>query len=686
MINASDNLKDILYQGVDIKIASGCYIEYNMNTMLDGVSATNNIADSVYTSQILERATIGPLALTSPGWPATRPNPYKKLFPVDSIIKPFRPLKSGIKYFILEKPVVNGGPTEIQKNTFSSYRSVAYPESQPRIYYPGESTYYKYWVTPQNTGVNITINYLTNLTQYALTNKIVLKFESTHSLPSTYTIKIVKSNNTEETIASALSTPVNGLVELYYNGTSWSTNAPTEPQVFASPISIKSITVTTPSAGTDRIIGVTEVSARWIKDISSDITNFEISKESSSSSEDLLPVGKITANSISLNLIKYDQSAIQYVSYNRSIALNPLLTYMVKNAKVTPFFKIFHENGLITEGLNKYDKIIQGHFYINSWDISTHGEVSLNALDSAKYLMEVICPDILCEGYPVTAVLRRLLDSVGYTNYKFNLSPGTDSSVPLINYFWTDGTKTVWEYIQELCRDIQMNAVIDENDILQFYSRNYIYTNSRNTNWNFYQEQYEDSLPNIVDFSQKEIPSANQVKIRWSTPTTSEYLQSADPLWQSDETFMVAGGLMEQLGVSGNNIALDLSGISRYNKIQSSFNFEGYFLVDSEIIEYDAMGYQYIPAETTNTTVVDVINGTVLNNGNNPINIWIESESDLSKYTALSKPPIGTTLQINIKPNGRYRIKTRGALGTTAAEHNASGVPSSQYLWSGQLV
>lgn len=249
---------------------------------------------------------------------------------MDSIIKPFRPVSSGIKYFILEKPVVNGGPTEIQNNTFSSYRSVSYPETQPRIYYPGESTYYKYWVTPQNTGVNITINYLTNATQYALTNKIVLKFESTHSLPSTYTVKIVKSNNTEQTIANALTTPVDGLVELYYNGTSWSTS---QLDLFATPISIKSIIVTTPSAGSNKIIGVTEVSARWIKDISGDVISFEISKESSSSSEDLLPVGKITANSINLDLVRYNQSNLEYVSYNRSIALDSSLNYMVKNAK-----------------------------------------------------------------------------------------------------------------------------------------------------------------------------------------------------------------------------------------------------------------------------------------------------------------------------------------------------------------
>jgi hypothetical protein len=679
MIAGSENLKTLLYNSTNIKISSGCYIEYNMNTMLDGVSASNNISDSVYTNQIVD-------LINQPSWPAGRPNPYKKLFPVDSIIKPFRPVSSGIKYFILEKPVVNGGPTEIQKNTFSSYRSVSYPESQPRIYYPGESTYYKYWVSPQNTGVNITINYLTNITQYALTNKIVLKFESTHSLPSTYTIKIVKSSNAEETIANALTTPANGLVELYYNGTSWSATAPTEPQYFADPINIKSITVTTPSAGTGKIIGVTEVSARWIKDISSDVVSFEISKESSSSSEELLPIGKITANSINLNLAKYNQTTLQYVPYNRGIVLNSSLVYMDKNTKIIPFFKIYHSNGSITEGEDKYDKVIQGQFYINEFSISNHGEVALTALDSAKYLMEVICPDILCESYPVTAIIRRLLDSVGYTNYKFNLSAGSDSSVPLINYFWTDGSKTVWEYLQELCRDIQMNAIIDENNVLQFYSRNYMY--SRTTKeWNFYQEAVGSALPNIIDFSKKEMPSANQVKIRWSTPTTSEYLQSSDPLWQSSQSFIIAGGLTESLGVSGNsNIAIDLSGPSVYNKLISGFNFEGYFLVDSEIIEYDAMGYQYIPSETTNTTVTDAINGTVLNNGTNPVNIWIQSASDLSKYTALSKPPVGTTLQINIKPNGRYRIKTRGALGTTASTHNYSGAPSSNYSWTGLLI
>lgn len=153
MITASTNLKNTLYNNTNIQIDSGCYIEYNMNHMLDNISATNNIADSAYTGQITN-------AIGQASWPSSRPNPYKKLFPVDSLIKPFRPLSSGIKYFIM-------ADADTYTNSFSPYRSVKYPDNQPRIYYPGVETFYKYWVTPINTGANVTINYATSGTKYA---------------------------------------------------------------------------------------------------------------------------------------------------------------------------------------------------------------------------------------------------------------------------------------------------------------------------------------------------------------------------------------------------------------------------------------------------------------------------------------------------------------------------------------
>lgn len=656
MISASNDLKNVLKQNTSVQINAGCYIEYNMNEMIDAVSAETNILDSVYTSQIIDPLT------AEQAWPSYRPNPYKKLFPVDSIIKPFRPEDAGIKYYLT---IV--GDTLPQ--SFSPYRTTLYPSSQPRIYYPGADTFYKYWVTPKNTGVNIKINYASSGTLYALTNQITAKFEKNHSLPTTYTITAVKSDNTEITIANALSMPSDGKITLNYNGTSWSASPMQEPLVYSDPIAIKSITLTTPSAGTTKVIGVIELAAKWIKDISSDVVSFDINKESSSSSEDILPVGKITANSLSLNLAKYDQSGMKYKSYNRTQALDSSLVYISKNVKLYPYFRIYHSNGGITENAKKYDKVLQGHYYVDSWDISDYGDISIIALDSAKYLMETTAPDILCETYPATAVIRRLLDSVGFTNYNFNLTSSTDSSVPVINYFWTDGSKTVWDSLQELCRDIQMNAVMDENNILQFYSRNYMYGRTTK-DWNFYYEKEDNILPNIIDFKQKDIASANEVLVYWSTPISSAYLGSSAPLWQSSSSFLTAGGLKEALNESATELTLDLQTPDRYNRLQTGFNFNGYFLIDSEIVEFDAIGYQYMAKDANTFT-----------------DIWIENSSDLQKYRNLCKQSIQTDgSDVYLKPNGKYRIKTRGALGTKAASHNPKGATSSQYFWTGVQV
>jgi hypothetical protein len=160
------------------------------------------------------------------------------------------------------------------------------------------------------------------------------------------------------------------------------------------------------------------------------------------------------------------------------------------------------------------------------------------------------------------------------------------------------------------------------------------------------------------------------------------------PLWQAPTSYLIAGGLKETLTASSNKILLDLSTPDNYSKFQSGFNFNGYFMIDSEIIEFDAIGYQYVPKDLTPSTIYDALKETnVANNGSNFINIWIENSADVNKYRNFSKVgSSGINSEIYFKPNGAYRVKTRGALGTTAASHNASGVPSTEYFWTGSLV
>lgn len=729
MITASQNLKDIFYNNTTVQINAGCYIEYNMNQMIDNITAN-------YSSSL------EPLYKTNSDG---RINIFKKLFPIDSIVKPFRPINPGVKYYVMLPNDHTG------TNKFLDFRKLPYPTSSPRVYYPGISTAYKYWVTPVNSGVDVTVKYsqssativsayctglpdskmvfttseahglttglkvtvtgsgsstfnvvnatITSVptpktftvsnsspletasglaktativnstgvatpTKPALANKIVVKFEKFHYVPANCDVIITKQDGTTVTVDD-VSVPSNGNLVLNYNGTSWSSSAISEPMTFASPIQIKSIRVTTPAPGAGRIIGLIEISARWVKDISSDIASFDIAKESSSSSEDLLPVGKITSNSFTASLAKYNQDNLRIVEYNRESGWSTTpsvddLIYLVKNAEITPFLNVFHANGAITSGSVKYDKVVQGTYYLDTFEISRFGDSQITALDGSKYLMETIAPDILCEDYPVTSIIMRLLDTVGFTNYNFNVlmsgSEVIDNSVPNLKYWWTDDTKTVWECIQELCRDIQMNAFFDENNILQFYTRDYLYTKDI-VNWEFYYNKEGNKLPNIAEFSKKEIASANQVKINWRTPLSSLYTQSAGNLWASGVSFLTSGGLLYSIQESTPaelvNFHIDLETIDNYSNLQSTFNFNGYFLLDSEIFEYDAIQYEYVETDDATNTYNSV---------------WIGSEADWAKYRALSK-----TDPVYFRPTGRYRIKERGALGTSQAFHSATG-------------
>lgn len=674
-------LENVFYNNTSVTTNVGCTIEYNMNSLIEGIEATTTSTDADYIAGV-----------DTPSGTILKANPYKKLFPIDSIIKPFRPLYPGVKYFILL-----GGDNAA--NPFSPFRTLQYPGegknaynpgAQPRVYYPGLSTNYKYWVAPIGNPVNVTITYKQQSNpvegnKHALANKILIRFEKNHYLPSTYSLTVTPETGSPVTYGPFNTSTLNSEYIHYYNGSNWNTRSLSEPVSYNAPQSIKSIKIVTSTPPSDRVIGLIEFSARWIKDISSDIVSMDISKESSANSEDILPVGFITANSLGINLVKYNQTKLQYVEYNRNIsAFDPDVVYVTKNAELRPHIKVYHSGATTVSG--QYDKVAQGIYYADNWSISEFGEVNLTALDNAKYLMETIAPNIICEDYPVTAILRQLLDSVGLTNYNFNIiTEGTgDTSVPTIRYWWTEDTVTVWECIQDLCRDIQMNAMFDDEGILQFYSRDYLYSKTTSA-WDFYYEKTGSILPNIVSISKKEIASANQVKVLWQSPVTSNYTGGSTVLWQAPTSFLSAGGLKYTISetatvddlnnLSNNGLQIETRTIDDYSQYQSVFNFNGYLMIDSEIFEFDALEYQYDPKTNTSNTP-------------SWQRVWVESASDISKYKYLAKNGYADSNRPEtayFKPTGRLRVKSRKALGTEVGLHTAAG-PDSLTAWTGRTV
>ena len=77
MISSSPTAKTTLEQSTSIQSGIGCIVEYNLNSMVDNITVTGN--DYVKSDGS---------------------TPFKKLFPLSSIIKPFRPVGAGVKYEI----------------------------------------------------------------------------------------------------------------------------------------------------------------------------------------------------------------------------------------------------------------------------------------------------------------------------------------------------------------------------------------------------------------------------------------------------------------------------------------------------------------------------------------------------------------------------------------------------------
>ena len=622
MITASENLKNLLEEQTTLSINTGCTIEYNMNSLVDGITVSG--------AQISRVDAAGNTYF-----------PFKKLFPVDTVVKPNRPIGAGVKYAIVGDISLNS-----YRNPKSSEYAVDY-----RTYYPGAETSYKYYVSDRGSNLDVTANYPKQI----LTNKIVVKFELAHCTPPTWTIYSGTTQLATGTSSSikAFGNVDAGTVTIYYNGTSWST---TEPTTISAPVSINSLRVTA-GAVSGKYIGLIEMSPRWVKDLTDRMTDIQITKETSGGAEDILPVGMVTANSLNLSLVSYEDIR-EVVSFDKTMTFESSKTYLYKGVEVKPYFKIYYSGAPLTDTLGTYEKINQGSFYIDSWSIEEFGDITLSALDGARILQQLVAPSIVCKDYTTVAIIRTLLDNIGFTNYNFN-SISTDSSIFAPRYWWTNDGGTVWESIQQLCRDSQMVAVFDENNVLQFYTREYIFNSLGKTPIAFRYDADGIKLPNILSFSKQDLPSANQVKVLWKSVATNNYTGNSQPLWMSNPRILGALSLEENLSaIPGQSVGpYDVSGTNSYVKLNlvvsddSLVNnilneYSGYLAIDSEIIEYDAIQYDYTD-----------LNGMLQTRD-------ITTGADALKYLGLSRP--GSS---NYKPNGKYRIKTRGAFQTRIESH-----------------
>lgn len=640
MQSVSQTVLDKINQSSSYSMSGGCWLEYNMNDLISGVSISSPVASQVKVD------------------PSTNKSyePFKKLFPLTSIIDPRRPSVSGIQYFILNPNVI----TSIPKYNVAG-------DLITRTYFSSAKNQYKFWLSPQAanyslSNCNFTVEY--PVAKTAVSNLIVIKFETAYSKPTNWSIKIQDHSGAESTISTNGVVPNDGVFNLYYNGSSWSSTKFTSP---STPFNIKKIIVSVETISVaNSFLGVIEVGARYIKDVSDKLINFKTSKTSSSDSYGIVPVGQVTSNSLNVSLEGFDRSGIEY---DKTYSFNKNKINLYKNVKIIPY------------NIIESERVPQGTFYIDSFSINEFGAMEVQGLDGGKFLQEILAPDIVIQSAPSQAIIRRLLDSIGFTNYNFNtyaknntLVADSATIVPL--YWYTDGSKTVWQHIQELCKDTQMIATFDNNDVLQFYPRDYVFDRTRSSVFKFRNSKKLTNLPNIISLNKEVVPSTKSVKVTYTPIISTNYKGSSDFLYVSPPSVLGAAALQSTL--NANQPAetdcplgtVSLSPITVYSSLADNefYSKAGYFLVNNEVIEYDAIEFQYEPLSAPNTTTKR----------------WITSDADIAKYLGESK--IGS-----FKSTLRYRIKERNSFNATG---NGVGVGTQHQVnlaslkneWSGAIV
>lgn len=673
MITVPSQVTNKLNQNTNIEIGVGATIDINCNTLVsfeeDDFTGANYYIN-------LQGA-----------------QPYKMLFPIESIVKPFRPEKCGIKYAIHKDMIIH---------EYNNPRGPSYTTKlgvSHRLYHPSKNLYYKYFVTRKNENADFTVRYFNSsagISAYNKSvpaNKIVLKFELAHCTPTSWSIFV---NGTDVTASMSKTIPADGVISIYYNGTTWSRTESTLN--YDAQVTINTLRVTAANPGqfsypnpaptgeyqdfpdpivVDRYIGVIEVAPHWVKDITSKIVSFSINKEASSTSNDILPVGFPTANSLEMELNSFGNNNILFRSYlaESSTQIDNSYIYMVKKAEIKPYYKIYDSSGTSSDSKGAYFKVNQGSFYLDNWKLSEHGELTLFALDAAKFLQETICPDILCDGYSVTAVIRRVLDSIGFTNYQINTAEN-DNSIIDLKWWWSDGTKTVWSVIQEICYDTQMSALFDENNILQFYTRDFVFIEKAldPSDWTFRDQASGNILPNLVSLEMDTIPATNNIKIIYNNYFVAAGEQSNKSLADIDQTSFAAAALRQDLPSTtgaGGYVELDvISDPSISNLVETLQSYSGFLLINSEIIEYDAIQYSYKKLSDNSLIVVD-----------------ITGPSDLAKYRADARA-LGPGAEVAFETTGLYRIKKRGAAGTKVVSHPKSpdGLPPGWQVYTDGIL
>jgi hypothetical protein len=571
-----------------------------------------------------------------------------ELFPVESIIEPIRPNK-GINKARVGQGVIS-----------NDYRPDVVGSTNPRYYIADVDDVYNYW-TSQNPS-NSSTGALTNCKPQAIynastaVNKIVIKLENTWASPKTFSIQTTTSatpNDTTDwtTIATDSTTPSgwkgSGVIKLYWNGSSW-TNSTRSDNADKSPktqtirgvrISVSALeggwmldgggnTIATTyyayvggtrtlktTDGKDAFFDLIEIAAILEVDLSSYIIDMSTELDMGNVSN-LFPLGDVSTNQATVNLSNLYVSGGNWVPglFSADNTDSPYHNYIDENAKMTGAWNYYDINtGAFIARVPEFV------MYTDNWDAQDSDTVEVSLSDHSRFFNETMVKAALWENLTVPQLVWRILDSVGFNNYNIERDDTlvTEHKIPI---FYTDGTKSVWEVLNDLATATQTAIYFDSLGVLQVKTRDFAFSPTDTPVATFQAVTDGTQLANIVELDQGTSFDPNYFSVtyqqtNWAADHNGQ--PTMQQVWTpSGDTVLRGTPLVRQLDSSETNkfyIGADDVRIWPYNGL---VNIEG------EIITFKGKEYIYYTGSSGNVKKVEMITNQDQYNSRNAQTPW----------------------------------------------------------------
>ena len=640
------------------------------------------------------------------------------VYPAESAFLPNRPGEA-----FLHPLLPNSDKTIVVNNVVKSYaKPISFLTKADRNYYPNVfpsyqvvSSYddkFKYYLTG-STGTKALQAFYQD---YLAINKIVLKIDNSIAIPQNLSIKIGTGSTPSFTTVAITNSDIsdNGLVVLYYNGTSWSTSSWTSPpqltsagklqNVFGSVTSIQvlntSSTYVSGKSGEviDNVLRVIELSPRLEVDLSNYVQTVNVRKDLTSAQGAGLPFSYINANSgnIEFSNIPSIQSNSTYgqTTFENSVKSSAFNGLLRQGVKFTAILKPSSYENTLKESIPLFV------MYSDTWSINDLDTTTVELFDITKlFFMGSESMWFFKKNANVKEVITGLLDYSGFSDYDYSALINLPEINGQVSGFWTDEKKTVFTNLQEFLIPQQIGAFIDEYGILRFESVSQAFNkyNSSTFNADFAITDFPISnigssssnyIANIISdqFTETINQKIGAIVVNYKTPLVfqSAYINSSKNIaqkllspqvnvteakhqvWEEkNNTGVSQFFIKDNISISDTKIKIPVGTVDDDGSplTEGSFstakrffsNYSGDLIINSEIISYDGLEYTFFDPSNKQYVLTRTIRQSS------------DINDAISDYKLYASATISSSIQY--QPTGNMMNVIRGKYGTTPQNH-----------------